>query len=206
MTGIHDRTLTLESTEVRGHGLRLRPWDADCEADVEAFFRGCADPEFRRWNTPLTPVSDLAVARASIAAKAEGARTGTGVAFCVEDAGDGTRLGHISVQDIHPVLSHAIVGYWVLPESRGRGVATRALALAAHWAHTELGLHRLELHHAVGHEVSCKVAERCGFRYEGTMRGQMFEADRQDAFRDSHLHARLATDPEVRLGGSTSGV
>ncbi|MEU1270385.1 GNAT family N-acetyltransferase [Streptomyces sp. NPDC005799] len=199
MTGIHEPTLALESTEVLGHGLRLRPWEADSGADVETFFRGCADPEFLRWNTPLTPVTDLAVARASIAAKTQDARTGTGVAFCVEDAGDGTRLGHISVNDIHTLLSHARIGYWVLPEARGRGVATRALALAAHWAHTGLRLHRLELGHAVGHEISCKVAERCGFRYEGTMRGQMFEADRQDAFRDAHLHARLATDPEPRL-------
>ncbi|MBO4256897.1 GNAT family N-acetyltransferase [Streptomyces griseorubiginosus] len=200
MTGIHQPTLALESTEVLGHGLRLRPWDADSDADVETFFRGCADPEFLRWNTPLTPVADLAVARASIAAKTEAARTGTGVAFCVEDADDGARLGHISVNDIHTLLSHARIGYWVLPEARGRGVATRALALVAHWAHTDLRLHRLELGHAVGHEISCKVAERCGFRYEGTMRGQMFEADRQDAFRDAHLHARLATDPEPRLG------
>ncbi|MCH5675817.1 GNAT family N-acetyltransferase [Streptomyces gilvus] len=199
MTGIHEPILALESAEVLGHGLRLRPWDARSDADVETFFRGCADPEFLRWNTPLMPVADLSVARASIAAKTEGARTGTGVAFCVEDAGDGTRLGHIGVSDIHTLLSHARIGYWVLPEARGRGVATRALALAAHWAHTDLRLHRLELGHAVGHEISCKVAERCGFRYEGTMRGQMFEADRQDTFRDAHLHARLATDPEPWL-------
>ena len=74
--------------------------------------------------------------------------------------------------------------------------AARAESLAAHWALTDLGLHRLELGHALGHDASCTVAERCGFRYEGTLRGAMFEAGRHDAFRDIHLHARLATDPE----------
>jgi RimJ/RimL family protein N-acetyltransferase len=101
---------------------------------------------------------------------------------------------------INRIGRSARVGYWVLPEARGQGVATRALALAADWALTDLGLHRLELDHAVGHDVSCRIAERCGFRYEGTLRGAMFEAERYDAFRDMHLHARLATDPEPEVG------
>ena len=87
----------------------------------------------------------------------------------------------------------------MLPEARGRAVATRALVLAARWAFDGdggLGLHRLELGHAVGHDASCRIAERCGFPYEGTLRGAMFEAGRQDAFRDVHLHGRLATDTE----------
>jgi RimJ/RimL family protein N-acetyltransferase len=79
----------------------------------------------------------------------------------------------------------------------GGGGVPRSLALAGRWAFEGLGVHRLELGHAVGHEVSCRVAERCGFLYEGTLRGAMFEAGRQDAFRDVHLHARLATDAEA---------
>ncbi|CAL9493309.1 hypothetical protein SUDANB15_03264 [Streptomyces sp. enrichment culture] len=85
-------------------------------------------------------------------------------------------------------------------------MAIRALLLAAHWALTELGLHRLELDHALGHEASCRVAERCGFGYEGTTRGAIFEAGRHDAFRDARLHARLATDPEPDLPGITGPV
>ncbi|CAM5693262.1 Acetyltransferase OS=Streptomyces fumanus OX=67302 GN=GCM10018772_31150 PE=4 SV=1 [Streptomyces fumanus] len=84
----------------------------------------------------------------------------------------------------------------MLPEARGRGVARRALLLATRWAFDDLRLHRVELGHALGHDASCRVAERCGFGYEGTLRGAMFEAGRQDRFRDVHLHARLATDPE----------
>ncbi|MFF5158838.1 hypothetical protein ACFY3N_21905 [Streptomyces sp. NPDC000348] len=51
--------------EVRGHGLHLRAWDPDSPADVEAWPRGHADPEFRRWNTPLQPVTDGDGARES---------------------------------------------------------------------------------------------------------------------------------------------
>lgn len=182
--------------EVLGHGLRLSPWDPESDADAATWLRARADPEFRRWNTPLKPVTDLDAAHASLRAVAERMADGENVAFRVADAVSGTTLGHLGVNAIDPVMRVARVGYWVLPEARGRGVATRALAVASRWALTELGLHRLELDHALGHEASCRIAERCGFRYEGTLRGAMFEAGRHDAFRDMHLHGRLATDGE----------
>ncbi|TXS40984.1 N-acetyltransferase [Streptomyces sp. uw30] len=186
--------------DLYGHGLRLRPWDADSEADVETWFQGRTDPEFRRWNTPLKITTDLDSARDSLCIAAENTANGTSAAYCVTDAATGAPLGHVGVNVVNRVMSSARVGYWVLPEARGRRVATHALALATRWALAEpdgLGLHRLELDHAVGHDSSCRVAERCGFRYEGTLRDAMWEAGRHDAYRDMHLHARLATDPDV---------
>lgn len=128
--------------------------------------------------------------------RTEQAAQGTSASYRITDESSDTTLGHVGVNVIDHVFRTARVGYWVLPEARGHGVATRALRLAARWALTDLGLHRLELGHALGHEASCHVAERCGFPYEGTLRGAMFEAGRHDTFRDVHLHARLATDPE----------
>ncbi|MXM68094.1 GNAT family N-acetyltransferase [Streptomyces sp. HUCO-GS316] len=182
--------------DLYGHGLRLRRWDAGSDADVEAWLRGTTDPEFLRWNTPLNAITDAGSARATLRAKAARDGDGTSASFRITDADSGTTLGHIGVNEITRVFHRAIVGYWVLPEARGQGVATRALTLAARWAFGELGLHRLELDHALGHAASCHVAERCGFRYEGTLRGAMWEAGRHDTYRDAHLHARLATDPE----------
>ncbi|WP_217206615.1 GNAT family N-acetyltransferase [Streptomyces sp. AC550_RSS872] len=193
--------------DLHGNGLRLRPWDADSEADVEAWFRGRTDPEFRRWNTPLKITTDLDSARESLRDAVRNTAEGTAAAYCVTDAATGAALGHIGVNVINRVMSTARVGYWVLPEARGRRIAMHALALTARWALTEpgsgpvrgLGLHRLELDHAVGHDSSCRIAERCGFRHEGTLRGAMWEAERHDAYRDLHLHARLAADPDVNL-------
>ncbi|WP_266699869.1 GNAT family N-acetyltransferase [Streptomyces sp. NBC_01571] len=181
--------------ELRGQGLLLRPWDADSDVDVAAWLRGVSDPEFQRWNTPLRPVRDIDSARESLRSRTESAADGTGVSFCVMDGSGGTALGHIGINEIDHVMRVARIGYWVLPEARGHRVATRALALASRFAFGAIRLHRLELGHALGHEASCRVAERCGFRYEGTLRGAMFEAGRLDAFRDVHLHARVATDP-----------
>lgn len=134
-------------------------------------------------------------ARESLRQRAESDVEGKTVAFRVTDAESGVTLGHVGLSGIDAYLRRAVVGYWVLPEARGRRVATRALDLAARWAFTGLGIHRLELGHVVGHAASCRIAERCGFPYEGTGRGAAFEQGRHDAFRDAHLHARLATDP-----------
>lgn len=182
--------------DLRAGDLRLRPWDPESEADVEAWLRGRTDPEFARWNTPLRFTTDVESAREQLLAAAHGAAEGSSAPYCIADAASGRPLGHIGVNVVNRVMNTARVGYWVLPEARGRGIATRALAVAARWAFTDLGLHRIELDHAVGHDSSCHIAERCGFTYEGTLRGAMWEAGRHDAYRDMHLHARLAEDPE----------
>jgi RimJ/RimL family protein N-acetyltransferase len=196
MADVHEQYATQSFPEPHGYGLRLRPWNAESDADAGAWLRGLSDPEFQRWNTPLKAVRDIDDARDSLRARAESGADGSAVSFCVTDAGTGVTLGHIGVNEIDYVIRVARVGYWVLPEARGQQVATRALLLAARFAFSELGLHRLELGHALGHDVSCRVAERCGFLWEGTLRGAMFEAGRSDVFRDVHLHARLAVDPE----------
>ncbi|MEV7319452.1 GNAT family protein [Streptomyces sp. NPDC093970] len=183
-----------------GHGLRLDHWDPDSPGHAEAWLRGRTDLEFLRWNTPLQPDIDLAGARTALRRQREQAATGGCAPFRIADAESGTTLGHIGINMIDRVSRSARVGYWVLPAERGRRVATRALALAARWTFAELGLYRLELGHALGHEASCRIARACGFPYEGTLRGAMFEAGRPNAFRDAHLHARLASDPDPALG------
>ncbi|MGV9694802.1 GNAT family N-acetyltransferase [Streptomyces sp. NPDC003470] len=202
MAHTRTRTLAPSVTEPRGHGLHLRAWDAGSEADVRTWLSGYQDPDFQRWNTPLRPMSDLRAARESLRARARDADEGRSASFRITDGADGTTLGHVGVNEINLPLKLARVGYWVLPGARGRGVATRALLLASRWAFAELGVHRLELGHAVGHDASCRVAERSGYRYEGTMRDALLEAGRHDAFRDAHLHARLATDAEPAAPGT----
>ncbi|GAX53394.1 GNAT family N-acetyltransferase [Streptomyces olivochromogenes] len=205
MPDVHEKSLAHPFPVLDGHGLRLRPWDPESEADVATWLRGLSDPEFQRWNTPVKIVRDLGSARDSLRSRAEAVADGTAVTFCITDAATGTTLGHIGVNDINHVIRVGIVGYWVLPEARGRQVATRALALAARYAFGAVRLHRIELGHALGHDASCRIAERCGFPYEGTLREAMFESGRHDAFRDVHLHARIATDPEPTLPVTGSG-
>jgi ribosomal-protein-alanine N-acetyltransferase len=62
------------------------------------------------------------------------------------------------------------VGYWLLPEARGRGLATRSVRLISRWALRELGLARLSLFTEPSNERSQRVAERSGFVREGVLR------------------------------------
>ncbi|MEV0260785.1 GNAT family protein [Streptomyces sp. NPDC050617] len=180
----------LRPADLRGYGLRLRTWEY---ADAPIALRGFSDPEFLRWNTPLVPVRDEAGARDFIRSRFEGWERGDAATFAITENDE--VVGQVALNLIDRTFSNARVGYWVLAEARGRGVAARALELCTRWAFSDVGLNRLELGHALGNVPSCRVAARCGYAFEGTLRGAMFEAGSKDAFRDVHLHARLASDP-----------
>ncbi len=71
-----------------------------------------------------------------------------------------------------------------------RAVDVPAVVAANAWMFA-LGLNRMELTHSTRNTPSCRVAERAGYTYEGTMRGRGLHAD---GWHDMHLHARLSTD------------
>jgi RimJ/RimL family protein N-acetyltransferase len=58
----------------------------------------------------------------------------------------------------------------VFPEARGRGVASRALRIAAEWATLELGLQRVYAEAAAENTASIRAIEKAGFRREGVLR------------------------------------
>ena len=61
------------------------------------------------------------------------------------------------------------IGYWLYPDARGRGVATKtARALAQHAF--GLGIRRVVAHVKVGNNASDRVLERAGFTREGVSR------------------------------------
>ncbi len=175
----------LQPVEIEAYGLLLRPWEAGDEAVA---LRGLTDPEFRRWNSPMVEVTDAEGAREYIRNRARGWRRGDMATFAVTE--DGVVGGSVGVALIDWRMRSGRVGYWTLPEARGRRLAPRALEACTRWAFRDLGLHRLELGHAVGNDASCAVARRCAYSHEGTLSGAML--DPAGGFRAMHLHARLA--------------
>lgn len=104
---------------------------------------------------------------------------------------DGQAVGSVAVSSIDDRHDTAWVSYWLVPDARGRGLATRALAAVSQWAFAH-GTHRLELGHRTENPESCRVATRAGFAVEGIERKKLRYGD--DRF-DVERHARLATDP-----------
>ncbi|MFG2357073.1 GNAT family N-acetyltransferase [Streptomyces sp. NPDC048521] len=168
-------------------GRELRPWRPD---DADPLLAAGQDPAIRRWN--LFTVADRAEARTRIARMHERWRAETGAVWAVARPG-GPAVGLIGLNDVDLAGGAAELVYWLLPEARGGGVAVEAARRLSRWALDELGLHRVRLCHSTANPVSCRVAEKAGFTFEGTQRGALLHAD---GWHDQHLHARVAGDPE----------
>jgi RimJ/RimL family protein N-acetyltransferase len=83
------------------------------------------------------------------------------------------------------------VGYWVLPEHRGRGLTGRALRLLSEWALGAVGLMRLELLTNLDNIGSQQVALRCGYHFEGTLRSYSIGRFGRETL---HMYSRIAED------------
>jgi RimJ/RimL family protein N-acetyltransferase len=82
------------------------------------------------------------------------------------------------------------VGYWVRADARGRGIGSRALALAAEWGFAH-GYRRLQLHADVENLASQRVAEKAGFRREGVLRAWI---EQNGVPRDHVMYSRIESD------------
>jgi RimJ/RimL family protein N-acetyltransferase len=63
------------------------------------------------------------------------------------------------------------IGYWVVADARGRGVATRAVRLLADWARDELRLTHIDVLPHKDNVASRRVAEKAGFVDTGELIG-----------------------------------
>jgi RimJ/RimL family protein N-acetyltransferase len=167
---------------VASGGLTLRPW---VPSDAAAVLAAYTDPGIRHWHRRGVASEDEA--RELIAGWNRGWGDETTACWAVL-AGDRAEVaGRVAIRDVDLQLGHGDVGYWVLPAARGSGIAVRAVREASRWALAELGLHRLDLGHSVANTASCRVAEKAGFRLEGTLRSALLHAD---GWHDMHLHGR----------------
>jgi RimJ/RimL family protein N-acetyltransferase len=129
--------------------------------DVPLIAKASHDPETRRRldDEPLTPDRE----RESIARAEEQWRSGSGAPFVIAGAGDDRALGLVNLQ----FGEDATVAVSVFPEERGRGIASRAMRLAAIWGLRELGLRRVVAEAAADNVASIRAIEKAGFRREG---------------------------------------
>jgi RimJ/RimL family protein N-acetyltransferase len=169
--------------ELRAGDLLLRPW---VEADADSLQAAFADPTIQRWHARTIESPQEAVER--IVSFNEAWRTETAAHWAVTGP---EFVGRIGLRFIDLVEGFAEIAYWVIPAARGRGVAVRAVAALSEWALDDLGLHRLDIQHSVANSASCRVAEKAGFTYEGTLRSSALHTD---GWHDMHLHARVQGD------------
>ena len=135
----------------------LRPLD---ESDADALVVGLNDPKIERFMT-LIPVPYTAEHAAGWTERCRQVwEDDSSHPFAITDAATGRLLGSIEV-----FPGDGSIGYWVAADSRGRGVATRALRLVCA-AHPHL---RLWLVTHPENLASQRVAEKAGFTRVGTV-------------------------------------
>ncbi|MFE7274798.1 GNAT family N-acetyltransferase [Streptomyces sp. NPDC057623] len=169
-----------------GDGLLLRPWRAEDAPAVHEIFQ---DPVLHQWH--VRAAGSVAEVGGWIE---EWRRAWTGertAQWAVVEAGTDRLLGRVALREIQLADGTAEVAYWTAAAARGRGVAVRATTTLTRWALHDIGLHRLELLHAVANTASCRVAVKTGFALEGTKRSALLH---QDGWHDMHLHARVKGD------------
>ena len=125
----------------------------------------CRSRSPTRWRSP----------RATSRSRPRPTETGPDVHLAIVDATADALLGAISR---HGGDGHrAAFGYWLAPEARGRGVATRALRLLVDWTLATTQVIRFELYTDPDNDASGRVALRAGFEREGVRRAWDLDRD-----------------------------
>lgn len=78
--------------------------------------------------------------------------------------------GIVSYVKNDPANSRTEIGYWLLPEFRGKGIMTRSVKRLCKMAVNERSMHRIQIRCALGNHASNHIPIRLGFKLEGTER------------------------------------
>ena len=150
--------------DLEGEGIRIRRFR---DPDAEAFAAATRDPEvvahsgLPRSHTPDS-ARELFVQYNA---------TADFIQRAVADAATDDLLGTVILFNVARHERRCEVGFWLVPDARGRGVATAAVELACDWAIRMWGIERFDAHSDVDNPGAHAVLERNGFSREGILRG-----------------------------------
>lgn len=83
---------------------------------------------------------------------------------------EGKIIGSITCVDTNENSERGEIGYCIGYDFWGKGIMTEATESVVNYLIKEVGYNRLEISHAIKNPASGKVAQKCGFKFEGTKR------------------------------------
>jgi [ribosomal protein S5]-alanine N-acetyltransferase len=169
-----------------GHGFVLRPMR---ESDLERAWAAHVDIANRGAHFPLGVMSEPAFRRHFAETGFWGREEGT---LLVVDAEDHL-LGHVEFFKPVSYWDAFELSYQLYDDQHaGRGLVTEAVQLLVDHLFATKKQHRIHLVIVPGNAASRRIAEKCGFVLEGTVRGAFFnDGHNQDVL----LYSLLRTDP-----------
>jgi len=176
-------TLPYPDPQLHGSTFILRPFQ---ERDFEAALDFSRDQVTALWVPPL-PADDPA---SVVELFEQYRRDGELLHLAIADHASDSYLGEVMVMMCDHQMGE--FGCGVVPQARGRGIATEALRLFARWSVANLDIRRLQVLAAQENTPALLVAERVGFRREGVLRAYWdHDGGRVDAVMLSLLPAEL---------------
>ncbi|MEZ4770913.1 MAG: GNAT family protein [Caldilineales bacterium] len=170
----------------------VRPWQPD---DAPAIFAAIEESRaaLQQWLPAAGGVTQIDEVRAYIAATQELRDSGTAYDFVIADARSGDVLGGCGLTQINRNHRFCNLYYWVRTGSARRGVARRAIKLAARFGIEGIGLTRIEIVVEPENIASLHAAEGAGARREGLLRNRLTVHDQaRDAVMLSLIPADFA--------------
>lgn len=159
-------------------------------ADAEAVFVGLSDPRvIRHYGVSYRTREEAEVQMRWFE---DLLAQGTGIWWAVcEPSNPATLVGAAGLNDVCTKHLRGELGYWLLPDHWGRGVAGECVAAVLDYGYGVMKLHRVAADVDVDNLRSIALLERLGFQFEGVRRGCELK-DGQHI--DLRVYSRLATD------------
>lgn len=142
--------------------------DPMTDEDLPRIVAGAADAEIQRWLPLPSPYTD-ASARQFLADQAAAAAAGRGLNFAVRRAGSPQLCGSMGIS-LSTRCGEGEIGYWISPDARGEGLASRGIRVLARWAIDHFALQRVEMLVQPGNVASQRACSRAGAVEEGVRR------------------------------------
>jgi RimJ/RimL family protein N-acetyltransferase len=141
---------------------------ARADGDEAVLFRLAADLDTWEERGPSAPAPLTRAAYDARVARADEHGSVDDVRFVVDV--DGDAVGTVSLFGFSPLVRHAEVGIALVPEARGRGLGTRAIAQIVDFAFVRRNLRRLHLQAIESNLGAIRAYEKAGFVLEGRLR------------------------------------
>lgn len=157
----HKGTVTLDTERLILR--RYRPQDA------EDMYRNWATSEAVTRYLTWPPYTDVGEAHGYIKSVID-SYADTVYNWIIEDRADRQAIGSISVVEFRDDTACAEIGYCLSERFWGKGIMTEALGAVIRYLFDEIGFRRIQATHDANNPASGRVMEKCGMRYEGTLR------------------------------------
>ena len=158
--------------------------------DIDDIFEYASDPEVSKylpWDVHVSKKNTIDFLKAS----EENFQRLDIIDWGIELKNEHKLIGGISIRNWNNKHLCADAGYVISKKYWNRGIATEALAKVIQFGFETLCVNRIEAHCDDENIGSSRVMEKCGMKYEGTLRQKVFEKGR---FVDAKFYSILRNE------------